>query len=209
MTDESRRFYEQAVNANYGPEVYDAFARTYEDFFFKLNTTMHTSAVQVWRTYHDPKVIVEFNEETHKVFDAGCGTGLAGVELKKYHPKLEVYGGDYSPGMLEESKKKNAYADLRIVNLKEELPYEPDSFDSVISSGVFLQGHCGPECVPNIIRVLKKDHYFVTTIRKKFYNEVQDEWLKAVEKSGATQLEAKEMPYHDEAEGLVLVIKRN
>ena len=78
---------------------------------------------------------------------------------------IEIYGRDLSPDMLEKAKPKNIYADLKVVNLKVQLPYEPESFDSVISSGTFIPGHCGPECVPNIIRVLKRNCYFVTTVR--------------------------------------------
>ena len=121
-----------------------------------LHASQADSVTSVWKQYH-PKdhltAALQTSGQKHKIFDAGCGTGQLTTEILKSIPEgaVEIFGGDYSPEMLSIAKGKNIYNDLKVVNLKEELPYAAESFDSVISSGVFLQGHCGPECIPNII----------------------------------------------------------
>ena len=148
------------------------------------------------------------------MFDAGCGTGLVIevlVNSKEYNRKdLEIHGGDYSKEMVSIASKKNIYDDLRVANLKEELPYEPDTFDSIVCAGVFLQaeGHCGPECIPNIIRVLKKGGYFITTVRALFYKEIKEEWDRQISASGAVLIEAFSAPYNNHSEGIIFVIQK-
>ena len=119
------------------------------------------SLFAAWKRYHH----IVASSERYRILDAGCGTGLVIETLLKSNEynrqNLYVCGGDYSQEMLSMARMKDIYDDLRELNLKEELPYEPESFDSVVSSGVFLQGHCGPECLHNIIRVLKRGCYFI------------------------------------------------
>ena len=189
------------------PEVYKQWADTYDEFLVSFDVKAADSAVVIWKKYH-PKID---QVKKHKIFDAGCGTGACGEQILKLLGRIdniEIYGGDLSPDMLEKAKHKNIYADLKVVNLKEQLPYEPESFDSVISSGTFVQGHCGPECIPNIIRVLKKNCYFVTTVRTKFYEETKSEWERQIKECGCELVEETEVPYHDAAKGLVLIIHK-
>ena len=191
------------------PEVYKNFADKYDEFFNTLNYCGTTNTVGVWQRYH-PNILGDGT--VHNVLDAGCGTGLVGEAIFKLYGHcnlLNVYGGDLSPDMLEKAKTKNVYGDLKIVNLKEQLPYQPEFFDSIISSGTFLQGHCGPECIPNIIRVLKRNCYFVTTVRTKFYEETKSEWERQIKECGCELIEKTEIQYHDMAKGLVLIIKKN
>ena len=74
-----------------------------------------------------------------RVFDAGCGTGLVGQCFTDLVSQglVELYGGDWSSGMLEVAKCKNIkfYNDLEIVNLKKPLPYDAESFDGITCSG--------------------------------------------------------------------------
>ena len=112
--------------------------------------------------------------------------------------------------MLVIARKKDIFDDLRVANLKEELPYEPESFDSIVCAGVFLQaeGHCGPECIPNIIRVLKRGCYFITTVRALFYKEIKEEWDRQIPACGAVLIEAFNAPYNSHSEGINFVIQK-
>ena len=170
----------------------------------------YRSAFLAWKRFHP--LIVASNGK-HKLFDAGCGTGRLVIQVllqsNEYNRQdLDIYGGDYSKEMLSMAQEKHIYDDLRPVNLKEELPYEPESFDSIVSSGVFLQGHCGPECIPNILRVLKRRCYFITTVRTPFYKETKEEWDRQIPACGAELLEAYDAPYNKNSEGLILVIQK-
>ena len=189
-------------------ELYSEFADEYEEFFSSINTKAQENLAREWRKYHPN---VENTTPSFKLFDAGCGTGLAAYEILKLldHNNVEMYGGDLTPNMLEKAKQKSIYCDLRIVNLQEELPYEPEFFDTVVSSMAFTLGHCGPECLPNIVRVLKKNCYFVTTVRKDFYEQTGHEWKLQIKECGCQLVDETEIQYHDLAKGFVLVIQKH
>ena len=144
--------------------------------------------------------------------DAGCGTGLVIEVLVKANEysrrNLDIYGGDYSDEMLSIAREKGIFDDLKVLDLKEELPYEPEAFDSIVCAGVFLQGLCGPECLPNIFRVLKNMCYFITTVRTPFYHETKNDWDKQMSACGAVLIEEFDAPYIDYSEGTVLVLQK-
>ena len=124
-----------------------------------LNYVGYKSINSKWQSYHtDLDSDSKLTGMKHKIFDAGCGTGLGGEDLVSLvpHNLIELYGGDLSADMLKIAKTKNVYADLQIVNFKEELPYMADFSNSILCAGVFAVGHCGPDCLPNLIHVLNK-----------------------------------------------------
>ena len=144
------------------------------------------------------------------MFDAGCETGLIGeclIALVSSQANIEIHGGDLSPDMLEVAKSKNVYSDLKVVNLKLELPYEAEYFDSIVSSGVFSRSHCGPEYLPNLIRILKKGCYMITAVKKVIYEEAKMEWARQITDCNCRLIEDG-MPYRDEVKGVVLVIHK-
>ena len=169
------------------------------------------SVYSTWKRYHP--AIISAPIKKHKLFDAGCGTGLVIemlVKLNEYNRQdLDIYGGDYSEEMLSIAQQKNIFDDLKVVDLTKELPYEPEIFDSIISAGVFMQGHCGPECLPNIIQVLKRGCYFITTVRTLFYQETKEEWDRQTLACGAKLIEAFDAPYSMHIKGTILVIQKN
>ena len=200
-----------AVLVDGGPENYKKWAEDYDADLKNLSWAGPASANAKWRSYH-PQLLAQSDASSrgakHKLFDAGCGTGLVGEDLvKSVSPDVvEIYGGDLCPELIEKAKEKKVYTDLKVVNLKEELPYEPDTFNSILCVGTFLQGHCGAECVPNLIRVLKKGCYLVATVRTLFYKETKSEWERQLRECNCKLLEDNEMPYHDESKAVVLVI---
>ena len=118
---------------------------------------------------------------------------------------VKIYGGDLCQEMLDIAKK--IYVDLSIVNLKERLPYETGTFDSVLSAGVFLPGLCGPECIPELVRVLKRESYLITTVRKNFYEETNAGWKKQIKDCSCELLQVEEdIRYIDGLQGVLLVI---
>ena len=150
----------------------------------------------------------------HSVFDAWRRyhplAAVASTTGEYPHQHLDIYGGDYSKDMLDlaEKKKLHVYDHLKVVNLKGKLPYEADTFDSIVCAGVFIPNHCGPECLPNILGVLKKGCYFVATIRTLLYEDNKEEWDKQLVACGGVLVEANDAPYSSEAKGLVLVIRK-
>ena len=201
------------VHKDGGPNTYNKLASSYEADVNSFNYVGHKSVVSKWRSYHT-ELARSDSESTgikHKVFDAGCGTGLVGEDLTTLVPRdlIEIYGGDVSHNMLEKARTKDAYTDLRIVNLKEELLYEDGYFDSVLCAGVFTVAHCGLECVPNLIRVLKKGCYLFATVNRLIYNETTKvEWDKQFKDCNCELLEDNEIPYAEGFKAVLVVIRK-
>ncbi|XP_019862526.1 PREDICTED: Williams-Beuren syndrome chromosomal region 27 protein-like [Amphimedon queenslandica] len=204
-----------AVENDGGPDAYKSWAKDYDEQMIKIGLQSPQSIISKWMEQYSPESLQTqaASGRKHRILDAGCGTGLVGEYMGTVFPmdNVELYGGDITPEMIEQAKmKKNTgYMDFKIINLKKELPYEEEFFDSVITCGVFLVGHCGPDCLPNIFRVLKKGGLLVTSSRKAFYEETKEGWDKHIKECNCTLLEVCDIPYHTLAKGISLVIKKN
>jgi ubiquinone/menaquinone biosynthesis C-methylase UbiE len=191
-----------------GSASYDKWAKSYEDDVNSMNYGGYKSVVSKWLSYHTQ--LAKGETLKHKIFDAGCGTGLVGENLVSLVPRdlIDVYGGDVSSNMLEIARTKNVYTDLQIVNLNEELPYAADSFDSVLCAGVFGVGHCGHACLPNLIRVLKRGCHLFATVNGEVYDVQRLEWAKQIKDCNCELIEDNEMPYREAAKAVVVVIHK-
>ena len=203
----------QAVTKDGGPENYKAWAAEYDQHVSSLDWAGPQNIVKKWMEYYSPESVQSLGRK-HRILDAGCGTGLIGEYMATVFPmdNIELYGGDITPEMLDlarEKKNSAGYIDLQVINLKTQLPYEEGFFDSVISAGVFLSGHCGPDCLPNVFRVMKKDALLVTTSRVEFFKETKEDWYKNIKESNCELVENSEIPYHTISKGLALIIRKN
>ena len=188
-----------------GPESFNNCASKYDNLFGDLNYVAYNSVLSKWKEYCSED---KPQGRPHRIFDAGCGSVHKVVSMDE----VELYGGDYSSGMLEEAKQKGIYSDLKVINLKTELPYDEGFFDSIVSSGVFLTIGamlCDHTCLPNIARVLKRGGYFITTATKETYKTVEKDWERTVKECGCQLIEMTEMPYYREYSAFVLVIRKN
>ena len=92
--------------------------------------------------YKAPKKISEMmvqkstDSSLGSVLDLGCGTGLAGAEIKEHCTYLE--GIDLSTSMLEKARNKNIYDKLMHRDILDYLSTEDLNFDYFISSDVFI-----------------------------------------------------------------------
>lgn len=189
-----------------GPETYKKLASIYDQVVAAVNYKSPECVVHEWsRCYADVTT-------RQKVFDAGCGTGLAGVEIRKLPcaPLIDLYGGDLCPEMMEFARFKGVYDRLQVMNLKQELPFEDEFFDSVTCSGIFLQSHCGPECLPNIARVLKVGGYIVASVRMLFWEEMKSDWEQISRQCNLDLVKSSPIPHLrlDSGETNVLVLQK-
>ena len=204
-----RELHEKALS-NGSPEVYKERASRYEEYALQhLGYSGYKSVVSKWQDLY--KTLPPLSSLKYKIFDAGCGTGLIGDELESvlpsFHSNIALYGGD-SPDMLAIAEAKGIYEELKIVNLKEKLPYPAESFDSVLCAGVFVQGHCGPDSLNHIVRVLKKKCFLIATIRVLFYEGNKEAWMEAVTNCNCQLVEEILVPYCHNVQGIILVIKK-
>jgi len=66
------------------------------------------------------------------ILDAGCGTGLVGIELARLgYSKLVAM--DLSLGMLKEARKKDVYQEFHQMTMGEALDFPSGAFGAVIS----------------------------------------------------------------------------
>ncbi|MHA7774535.1 class I SAM-dependent DNA methyltransferase [Roseibium sp. M-1] len=137
------------------------------------------------------------------VLDAGCGTGLAGIELIKRNWDLTIDGIDLTPVMLEHARSKGAYRKLNLADMVLPL-YDIDDniYDGIVSTGVFATGHVGPEGLDELIRVAKPGASIVLTIRESsFEAEGFKARIEELEQAGLLKtLDITRSPYHTKDE---------
>lgn len=132
-----------------------------------------------------------------KVLDAGCGTGLAGVELKKLG-FTNIDGIDLSREMLDVAREKGAYDTLAEADMTVPLEIADDSYDAAISVGVFTSGHVKPKALDELARVTRTGGLLVVTVHEKVWEaDSYPDYLEDMEKRGLVNIQAaKEAPYH-------------
>ena len=104
-----------------------------------------------------------------KIYDAGCGTGLVGVELKKFGYK-NFYGADLSKKLLD-LVPKNLYKKLDQVDLNKPINEESNTYDAILCAGTFTSGHVKPPALDEIIRITKDKGHICFTINEGIHEE--------------------------------------
>ena len=104
-----------------------------------------------------------------KIYDAGCGTGLVGVELKKYGFK-NFYGADLSQKLLD-LVPKDLYQKLDKIDLNKSIQEKDNTFDAVLCVGTFTYGHVKPPALEEFIRITKNKGLICFTINEGIHEE--------------------------------------
>ncbi len=103
------------------------------------------------------------------IFDAGCGTGLVGLELKKFGFK-NFHGADLSKKLLS-TIPSNLYKKLFRSDLNEPINLEDDTYDAIFCVGTFTFGHVRPNALDEFIRITKKGGLICFTINEGIYSD--------------------------------------
>ena len=109
------------------------------------------------------------HDKNIKILDAGCGSGLAGIELKK-RGYTNIHGVDFSQSMLN-LIPNNIYQTVELIDLNEPLKYNDNDFDVIICVGTFTYGHVKARALDEFIRVTNKNGYICFTINEGIYTE--------------------------------------
>ena len=122
--------------------------------------------------YTGPKETVETFKEyaSNKdsiIFDAGCGTGLVGLELKKFGYK-NFHGADLSQKLLD-TVPENLYQKLIKVDLNKPIDVQDNFYDAVMCVGTFTFGHVKPQALDEFVRITKKGGLICFTINEGIY----------------------------------------
>ena len=103
------------------------------------------------------------------IFDAGCGSGLVGLELKKFGYK-NLHGADLSQKLLD-SIPKNLYQKLIKIDLNKPININNNFFDATMCVGTFTFGHVKPQALDEFIRITKSNGLICFTINEGIYEE--------------------------------------
>lgn len=147
------------------------------------------------------------------LLDAGCGTGLTCETLVKMAAEKNIHfdlvGLDYSPDMVELAREKGVYNDLQMADLNETMPVDGREFDFCIATGVFLEGHCGPPALVNILAGVKPGRYAVISVRNESFKPKEVEYLKVIADAGCSLLSNSVKPYLGPVVANYLTIRKN
>ncbi|MFV0626487.1 MAG: tetratricopeptide repeat protein [Alphaproteobacteria bacterium] len=154
------------ANDEYLKNIFDVFAEDFETVLSSLN-------------YKAPEYIAEelerfYGESPSKkmtILDAGCGTGLCGLFLKKYAKIFGLHGVDISQKMLDVAKRKKIYNRLFCQELVAFLKTKNNAYDLIVSSDVFTYFGELEELFYGLRNSLKKEGKLIFTISKNRINE--------------------------------------
>ena len=142
-------------------KYYDEWGYKYDKDMEDWNYTGPKETSKLFNKYSSDKDI--------KIYDAGCGTGLVGVELKKYGFS-NFFGADLSQKLLD-LVPKGLYTTLDKVDLNKPVNEKDSSFDAVMCVGTFTFGHVKPHALDEFIRIIKNKGLICFTINEGIYVE--------------------------------------
>ena len=134
-------------------------------------------------------VFVKYNQNNKiKIFDAGCGTGLVGIELKKNGYNI-IDGADFSQSMLNQVPK-NLYQNLYKIDLNKKISLQDNTYDAITCVGTFTYGHVRPPALDEMTRICKNDGNISFTINVGIYEEYGfDNKIDEMKKDGIWKIE--------------------
>jgi ubiquinone/menaquinone biosynthesis C-methylase UbiE len=104
-----------------------------------------------------------------KILDAGCGTGLVGIELKK-NGFQDFDGADFSQKMLD-LVPKNIYQNLFKIDLNKKIDIKDNTYEGITCVGTFTFGHVNPPALDEMVRICKTGSLICFTINIGIYEE--------------------------------------
>ncbi len=144
-------------------EYYDEWGikNKYDKDMVDWNYTGPKETVEVFKKHAKNKGV--------KIFDAGCGTGLVGIELRKFG-YFNIEGADLSQKLLD-LVPKDCYKSLEQIDLNKSLNKQNDIYDAVMCVGTFTYGHVRPPALDEFIRITKNKGLICFTINEGIYSE--------------------------------------
>ena len=140
---------------------YDEWGKNgkYDKDMVEWNYTGPKETVDVYKKYE--------NNKDALIYDAGCGSGLVGLELKKFGFQ-NFHGADLSQKLLD-TIPENLYQKLTKVDLNKPISTENNFYDAVMCVGTFTFGHVKPQALDEFIRITKPGGLICFTINEGIY----------------------------------------
>ncbi len=204
----SNKAIDAALHLDGDPEKVRQF---YEEWARNYNIDTSSSA------YTGPEIAAKLlqrhlPEPNKLLLDAGCGTGLVGVELEKLGYRL-IDGFDLSESMTEQAAATGAYRDLLggIDMMRAAESYADDTYDAILSIGVFTLGHVPPEALEVLLRLVRKGGLLLVSTRTHYYEQTNFQQvvdaLIAANRAELVQL-VRDAPYNNDGDGHYWVLRK-
>jgi len=153
------------------------------------------------------------NDDGILVLDAGCGTGLVGIELRRLG-YTRVDGFDLSESMAGEARACGCYREVRgaVDMMQATQVYGAAGYDALLSVGVFTPGHVAPEALHELLRLCRAGGLLVISTRSQYYEQtgfqrVIDEIL--ARRRAALLLQEMNAPYNLDGDGHYWVLEKS
>ncbi|MEI9412020.1 class I SAM-dependent methyltransferase [Mesorhizobium salmacidum] len=101
------------------------------------------------------------------ILDAGCGTGLLGIELDQLGFRL-IDGFDLSETMADMARQTGIYRNVQgDIDLNRPLSdYSSASYDMTVCCGVFMLGHVSPHGLRELARATRRNGFVVVSTER-------------------------------------------
>ena len=147
-----------------------------------------------------------------KLLDAGCGTGLVGIELQALGYD-RVDGFDLSDSMAEQATATGAYQQVLggIDMMRATENYADASYAAILSVGVFTLGHVPPEALIVLLRLVSPGGLLLISTRTHYYDQTNFQLVidDLVDSDQAELLQViRDAPYNNDGDGHYWVIKK-
>ena len=148
-----------------------------------------------------------------RLLDAGCGTGLVGSELHALGYRA-IEGFDLSESMAERARAGGAYRQLLggIDMMQAADSYDADSYDAVLSVGVFTLGHVPPQALQVLLGMARPGGLLVVSTRTHYYDQTGYRQIvdRLISDKRMTLVEAvMDAPYNKDGEGHYWVFRKS
>jgi predicted TPR repeat methyltransferase len=145
-------------------DYYDDWARNYNLDITSAEYSGPAISARLLRQYLD--------DSDASLLDAGCGTGLVGIELQALGYR-RIDGFDLSESMIEQAGASGVYRKLAgsIDMMQAARSYAADSYDAVLSVGVFTLGHVPPEAMEVLLQLTRPGGLLLISTRTHYYQQ--------------------------------------
>ncbi|KAK1720234.1 hypothetical protein CaCOL14_001388 [Colletotrichum acutatum] len=154
---------ERALNLTSIAETQSLYDEWAENYNRDLLDADQDYVAPVLASEHVIKYVGPSAVATSKILDAGCGTGLVGVNLARLGA-TQIDGIDLSQGMLKVAQRSGAYQSLSTTDLSKPLTQASDYYDVVVCVGTMTEGHVGPEAFDEFVRIVRPGGFVVATV---------------------------------------------
>ena len=211
MSDEkisSNKAIDAALHLNGNPQNVKQF---YDDW--AKNYNLDTSSSEYSGPAIGAKLLGEYLPvKNSKLLDAGCGTGLVGIELHNLGYDY-IDGFDLSDSMAEKAIASGAYRQVLggIDMMRAAENYADANYAAILSIGVFTLGHVPPEALKVLLQLASPGGLLLVSTRTHYYDQTNFQLvIDGLIDSGQVELlrVIRDAPYNNDGDGHYWVLQK-